>query len=147
MSVSLQCATFPLSEEQVNDLWKITIKLLDGGDDEVSLRCVSEAEIFELNKRYRGKDASTNILTFSYEDDYVEKDESTSHDIVISLEVASKEAEERDVEFKSYVALLVIHAFFHAVGKDHEDSKDEAENYQKLEQDILAEAGFEKLSL
>lgn len=115
-------------------LWQAVRAYRNFPDHQVNVRVVSETEIRELNKKYRGKDYSTNVLTFSY---------GPEHDIAVCLDMAQREASERGVEERDYVAWLLVHAFLHATGMDHTRSKEEARSMEKAEAEILTQAGFQ----
>lgn len=129
---------FPLHLEEVEQLWRETKRVRNFPDEAVNIKCVSEEDVRTLNKQYRHKDALTNVLTFSYDNE---------HDIALCLPVAEQEAKERGVELRDYVALLLVHAFLHVTGMDHERSEEEARRTKYEEQNILAEAGFAADSL
>ncbi|MEO6077804.1 MAG: rRNA maturation RNase YbeY [Candidatus Andersenbacteria bacterium] len=133
--LELQCEQFPLTKKQVASLLDTACDVVGESDNgQVSIRCVSNKEMQNLNKTYRKKDAPTNILTFSYDEN--------EHDIAICMNVAEKEAKERKVELVDYTALLVTHAFLHALGMDHEESEDEEKKTEELEKKILSNSGF-----
>lgn len=134
----MQCNKCPLKSTDVDQLWLETIGLRRHTDDQVNVRCVSEEEIRRLNQRYRGKETPTNVLTFSY---------SSEHDVALCLSVAEREAEERGVSFRDYVALLLTHAFLHVTGMDHERSPLSAARTKQAEEKILQQAGFLNLTL
>jgi rRNA maturation RNase YbeY len=69
------------------------------------------------------------------------------HDIAICLTVAKSESEERGVDLSDYVALLLTHAFLHAVGLDHEESGAEADKFKAAEAEIMKSGGFREDSL
>ena len=167
MPIELQCSDCQLTADEAARLWQETIAHQKYTDDEVTVRCVSEEEIHELNKRYRNKDKPTNVLTFSYPQQGVgtprdvprsSKSEvgsdaneqhvsSSIHDIALCITVAEREAGERGVPLRDYVALLLVHAFLHATGLDHEASDTGAEMTAKAERAILEAAGFTAIAL
>lgn len=137
MPINFQGESSPLTVAEVVRLWEETRTRRDFPDQEVNIKFVSADEVRTLNERYRGKDALTNVLTFSYEGE---------HDIALCLEVAAEEAQARGVALRSYVALLLVHAFLHATGMDHERSQTEARSTEQAERDILQAAGFSAAS-
>ncbi len=124
--------------QEVELLWSKTIAYASHADDEVTVKIVSEDEIRRLNKEYRQKDAPTNVLTFSY---------GAEHDVAVCWSVVEREAGERDSTVRDYAALVLVHAFLHVVGMDHERSSEEAEKTHEAEQEILKRAGFTSLTL
>ncbi|OGO77231.1 MAG: rRNA maturation RNase YbeY [Clostridiales bacterium GWB2_37_7] len=111
-------------------------------DYEVSISFVDNQEIRELNKQYRNKDSSTDVLSFplmefeeteenyNNEDEYVQEDRLLG-DIVISLEKAQEQADEYGHSFERELAFLVVHGVLHLLGMDHENEQQEKEMLQK----------------
>jgi probable rRNA maturation factor len=135
MGLNIQCESKYLDEQKVRKMWQLIAREYERREDVVTVQCVSEEQIKVLNKRYRGKDRSTNVLTFSYSED--------EHDISLCLAVAEREAEQRGIVLGEYVATLLAHAFLHVVGMDHGSTESEKE-MRLVEMKFLSEAGFIK---
>lgn len=86
-------------------------------DAELVLRFVGAAEGRDLNRRFRGRDRPTNVLTFDYEREPV-----TRADVVICLPVVRAEARAQCKRARDHVAHLVVHGVLHAQGLDHQDA-------------------------
>jgi probable rRNA maturation factor len=147
MPVALRCPQLPLTLLQVELLWQAVITQSEHADDEVAVQCLSPEQIQTLNQRYRHVDAPTNVLTFSYPPDRHLPESSSTHDVSLCLEIAQAEAGEQALPLPDYTALLLVHAFLHAVGFDHEKGATEAEATQAAEQAILRTQGFLPLVL
>ena len=90
-----------------------------GGDAAVAF--VSDRRMRELNKLFRGKDATTDVLSFPHEADEFEKtDQRFLGDIVISAEQAARQAEENSLALDAEVKQLILHGLLHLCGYDHE---------------------------
>lgn len=139
MPVDIQCPNLTLSSEKVASLWRATISYTDKQDDLINLRCVSEAEIETLNATYRKKQKPTNVLTFSYGEG--------EHDVALCLSVVEREAVERELNLQDYTALVLVHAFLHVCGMDHERSDEEEKATHAAEESILKTVGFSSLHL
>jgi probable rRNA maturation factor len=94
---------------------------------EVSVTFTDNEGIRELNKKFRGKDAPTDVLSFPLFDYDGEMDEpaideiiSNLGDIVISLERAKEQAEEFGHSYQRETAFLCVHSMLHLLGYDHE---------------------------
>jgi len=102
-------------------------------DVRMTLRIVDEAEGRELNKKYRGKDYATNVLTFVYDDEPtppglpLSGEEILSGDAVICAPVVEREAAAQHKELLAHYAHLAIHAALHLQGYDHINDIDAAE--------------------
>lgn len=106
---------------------------------DVTIRIVDEAESHELNQRYRGKDKSTNVLSFPYDGDML--DVPVLGDIVICAPVVQREAREQGKDARAHWAHMVVHGCLHLLGYDHVQES-EAEVMEAKERRILAELGF-----
>jgi len=80
------------------------------GIEEVSIAFVSDAAMKRLNRQYRGRDKTTDVLTFPSE----------RPDIVISLDQARRQAVAEKHSLATEVRYLILHGVLHALGYDHE---------------------------
>ena len=114
-------------------------------DTEVSISFVSDEEIAELNEAYRGKEGPTDVLSFECDnlDDGFPSNEDAGEpyslgDVIIALDVASRQAEEYGSSLAGEVDLLLVHGILHLCGYDHIEDAD-AEVMEPLQDSILAE--------
>lgn len=91
----------------------------------VSVLITDDEYIRELNRQYREKDSSTDVLSFPLYDEEGELDADELGDIVISLERAAAQAEEYGHSIEREVAFLTAHSMLHLMGYDHEEGEDE----------------------
>ena len=103
---------------------------------EIVLRLVDEAEGWELNQQFRGKDYATNVLTFVYDDM-----QPLTGDIVLCAPVVSQEAQQQHKDLLAHYAHLTVHGVLHLQGYDHIEDADAAE-MEQLETRILAALGY-----
>lgn len=111
-------------------------------DAEVSVTLCDNEYIKKLNKKFRNKDKSTDVLSFPmYDDGDFEISECISGavlgDIVISLERAKEQADELGNTFLHEVAFLTIHSTLHLLGYDHERSSDDEEAQCLAQREII----------
>ncbi|MGQ0529227.1 MAG: rRNA maturation RNase YbeY [Panacagrimonas sp.] len=106
---------------------------------DLTLRIVDEAESQELNRRYRGKDKPTNVLSFPYDGDML--DVPVLGDLVICAPVVQRESVEQRKDTRAHWAHMVVHGCLHLLGYDHEDDR-EAEIMESRERELLAQFGF-----
>ena len=87
---------------------------------------VSDRAIRELNKKFRGRDAATDVLSFPAEREAFETAEDcNAGDVVVSVERAALQAAEHGLEFDEEIAQLILHGLLHLSGYDHETDKGE----------------------
>ncbi|PSW04021.1 rRNA maturation RNase YbeY [Photobacterium lipolyticum] len=109
-------------------------------DAEVTIRLVDEEESHALNHEYRGKDKSTNVLSFPFEaPPGIELD--LLGDLIICRQVVEKEAAEQKKPLNAHWAHMVVHGSLHLLGYDHIED-DEAEEMESLETEIMVKMGF-----
>jgi len=82
---------------------------------------VSDRVMRGLNRRWRGKRGTTDVLSFPSGQEEFEKGEGLSlGDVVISVEQAARQAAEHGLDFEGEVAQLILHGLLHLCGYDHE---------------------------
>ena len=87
----------------------------------VTVVFVSDRLMRELNRRWRGKEGTTDVLSFPSAQDEFERAEGLRlGDVVISVEQAARQASEHGLEFEGEVAQLILHGVLHLCGYDHE---------------------------
>lgn len=85
-------------------------------DGEISVLLTDDAAIREFNKQYRRKDEPTDVLSFPA----AESAADVAGDLVISLETAQHQAEERGHSLEMEIKVLLLHGLLHLAGYDHE---------------------------
>jgi len=105
-------------------------------DARVTLRVVDAREGRALNRRYRGRDRATNVLTFVYDEGV-----SLAGDIVLCAPVVAKEARAQRKSLAAHYAHLVIHGMLHLQGYDHERD-DDAARMEAREAALLRALGY-----
>lgn len=121
----------------------------------VSVMFTDDEEIHELNRLHRGVDRPTDVLSFplfEYDEngDIIEDDldfnpngEMILGDIVISLETASRQAQEYGHSFEREIGFLTVHSMLHLFGYDHMTPEDEEEMFG-YQREILERMGLER---
>jgi probable rRNA maturation factor len=81
------------------------------------VRFVSDREMRQLNRFYRDKDATTDVLSFPGEEAL---DGHDLGDVVISVPTARRQAERAGHSVDRELKLLMLHGVLHCLGHDHE---------------------------
>lgn len=111
-----------------------------GGAGSLAIRIVDEAESAAMNRRWRGKQGPTNVLSFAMAlPPGVEAQE--LGDIVICGPVVAREAAQQDKPPAAHWAHMVVHGVLHLLGHDHKHEPD-AQRMETLETEILGRLGF-----
>ena len=114
---------------------------------EVSVSFVDNREIRNLNRLYRDKDKSTDVLSFPLgENGVYDMNNETGAlllgDVVISIETAIKQARMYDHSLEREVGFLTVHSMLHLLGYDHETTPLEAAKMREKEELILEHLGL-----
>jgi probable rRNA maturation factor len=114
---------------------------------ELSIRLAGDAEVHELNSKWRGKDKPTNVLSFPM----AEADELAEAaapgpdlmlgDIILARGVCGAEAAEKAIPLDQHAAHLMVHGTLHLLGYDHMD-EDDAADMEAREIRALARMGI-----
>ena len=101
-----------------------------------------DANVRDLNARYRGKDKATNVLSFPAPAAQPGSAAAASlGDIVLAAETVASEAEAQGIHPAHHLQHLVVHGLLHLLGLDHETDA-EARKMEALEVEILARLGI-----
>ncbi len=97
--------------------------------------------MIHLNRTWRGKKKTTDVLTFEADDSYAppESADRPLGDIVISVDQARRQASEQKHSLATEVRYLILHGIIHAYGYDHETDQGEM---NALELKVRAKVGL-----
>ena len=117
------------------------------GPAEVSVTFVDNEQIQELNAEYRGKDISTDVLSFPLgENGKFDKNRETGAyvlgDVVISAEKAVLQAEIYGHSLQREIAFLTVHSMLHLLGYDHVAGGMEQVRMREKEEAIMLQLGL-----
>jgi len=107
---------------------KAATKVL-GRNYEIDVIFANGEFVKKLNRKYRGENKSTNVLSFALS--------RTRGEIVFDVILVKREALQLERTFRQYLWYLFLHALLHLKGYQHESSKKEAEQMQKAEEKLL----------
>ncbi len=96
------------------------------GGEGATIVFASDRSMRSLNRRFRGRDTTTDVLSFPAEATEFEKASGANlGDLVISVERAARQAAEHGLDFEEEMAQLILHGLLHLCGYDHETDKGE----------------------
>jgi probable rRNA maturation factor len=144
--------TNTLAEEHLTLVDKLLQKAaeMEGVEEEaeVSLTFVTDETIQEINREYRDKNQSTDVISFALEEQG--ENEITVigadmprvlGDIIISVPRIKEQAEDYNHSFERELGFLAVHGFLHLLGYDHMTEEEEKEMFQR-QKDILNAYGL-----
>ena len=108
---------------------------------ELGILFVSDRQMRSLNRRYRGKDCTTDVLSFAMREACIPHAArgmpDVLGDVVISVPTAFRQATEAGRSLEEELAWLLVHGILHLCGYDHERSEKEARRMRRRERMIL----------
>jgi probable rRNA maturation factor len=120
-----------------------------GNDVEVSVTLTDSKGIQDLNLRFRGIDAPTDVLSFplfdfdgTTDEPPVDEIQNMLGDIVLNLERTTAQAEEFGHSFEREAAFLTVHSMLHLLGYDHETSAEDEADMRARQRDIMEAMGL-----
>lgn len=137
LALTVQAATGDEADLPARGLLRRCVVAALQRDADITLRFVDRAESRTLNRRYRGRDRPTNVLSFVYDD---ERDVLRG-DIVLCTPVLRREAEQQGKALAAHCAHLLVHGTLHLQGYDHADAAG-ATRMEAREAAILARLGY-----
>lgn len=120
--------------------WAVAALGPRGTGCEMALQVVSASRMRVLNRRYRGKDKPTNVLSFPAAPAPGVRPKPLG-DVLICPAVLRREARAQGKSEQAHWAHLVVHGTLHLVGYDHEGNRDAA-RMERREVAVLKRLGF-----
>lgn len=121
---------------------------------EMSVTLMDNKHIHEINKKYRGIDKPTDVISFAMEEDGDEDDiilpsdmefemPKNLGDLMVSMEKVAEQAEYLGHSQDRELGFLTVHGFLHLNGYDHMKAEDEKEMFS-LQDEILDGYGLQR---
>ncbi len=107
---------------------------------ELSIELIGDRRMRRLNRVYRNKDRSTDVLAFAMRE-AISPDATLLGDVIVSIPTARRQALQSGRSLDQELAVLVIHGVLHLCGYDHERSEREARRMRRKERTILRTLG------
>lgn len=114
-------------------LKKVARKVLKGENKEgvkLSLALVGQARIRQLNRKYRGKNRVTDVLSFQGDG---------GGEIVICLSQVKRNAKKYQITFKKELTKVLIHGILHVLGYEHGKRLSAADKMRQKEEHYLSQ--------
>ena len=105
-------------------------------DASVTLRVVGRVEARALNRRFRGQNHATNVLSF-----VMREQPPLQGDLALCAPLIAREAQAQGKTLAAHYAHLVVHGVLHLQGYDHDKSRS-ARAMEQREVRILDRLGF-----
>ncbi len=106
---------------------------------------VDDEEIKKINKQYRNKDTSTDVISFALEDEKTINIPSIRMlgDVYVSFDTAKSQAKEYNHSLKRELSFLIVHGLLHLLGYSHDKIENEKKMFE-LQERILEGYGIKR---
>jgi probable rRNA maturation factor len=134
MQSQVRCVTF--NQACLDRLARAILSDVGEASAELGILFVGDQRMRGLNRRYRGKDRTTDVLAFPMRG----VPHSSSHllgDVVIAVPTAARQAKQGHRSLDEELTVLLVHGILHLCGYDHERSETEARRMYRRERMIL----------
>lgn len=115
---------------------------------EIAIVLADDGMVRELNRRYRGQDKPTNVLSFPGQEGGLaacphgpDAPPAMLGDIILASGTVFAEADSQGKPVADHLRHLVVHGVLHLLGFDHE-ADDEAERMEAVEKTVLGGLGI-----
>lgn len=109
---------------------------------QITLVMVDDAQMTDLHMQYRHEPGTTDVLTFDLRDDTDQPaGAEVQADIVLCMDEAKRQAEQRGHETRLELLLYAVHGLLHLLGEDDHEPQAYERMHQR-EDDLLTRAGF-----
>jgi len=129
----------PVGVSEIRRIIKKAAKVLGRDNFQIDVCLVKEREIIRLNKKFRGKNNPTTVLSFIQSDGFVYPKNFLNHkgEIFLNFSSIKKEAKIYNIPIKDYAIKILIHGFLHLMSFGHNNARNKA-IMEKKEKEILS---------
>jgi probable rRNA maturation factor len=134
MQSHVRCVTF--DQVRLERLARLILSDVGETSAELGVLLVGDQRMRVFNRRYRGKDRTTDVLAFAMR----EAPHSSAHllgDVVIAVPAAARQARQGQRSLDEELTILLVHGILHLCGYDHERSEKDARRMHRRERMIL----------
>lgn len=114
----------PVLKREIDKISRRAFQITGREEGDISLVVCDDHFICELNRKYRNRDEPTDVLSFSMQEGQ-EIDTSLLGDIIISLDTAKQQAEERGETLEQEFKILFVHGLLHLLGFHHSTAEEQ----------------------
>lgn len=127
----------PVSTALVKKTVQETLLYIGKPEADVSVQLCGDAAVKKLNRAYRGKDTTTDVLSFPT-DMPIGEGTFDLGDLVLSIPQIIRQATQHHIDTKEECVRMLVHGTLHLAGYNHESEKDKQNMFSVQEQLVLA---------
>ncbi|KKW34324.1 MAG: putative rRNA maturation factor [Parcubacteria group bacterium GW2011_GWA2_53_21] len=128
----------PISRREVERIASLAARQEKKIKGQIDITVMGDAAIRSLNKRYRGKNQTTDVLSFAWGEDQTMPSAYLGQ-VYLSYPQIRRQARAFQASVKEEFARMLVHGLLHIAGHDHVRSR-EAKRMFSLQEKIIAPA-------
>ncbi len=128
-----------VNKNKIKELVKGVLKA-EAADAEINVVLVDNKKIKEMNNAFLGHNYATDVLSFAYEKEEMQKN-NVAGEIIISVEMAARLAQRQERAVDGELALYLTHGMLHLLGYNDKKKADAKKMHQR-ERVLLADLGY-----
>ena len=125
-----------ISNREIQEIGSSVFTYLKKRDKSISIHLIGDCKMKTLNTNFRGKESTTDVLSFAIQEGEHFFDSEDVGDIFISIQQIKKQAKEFHISFKEEFVRMLVHGILHVNGYDHETKKEAKEMFH-LQEEII----------
>jgi probable rRNA maturation factor len=138
VNINVSCDIVRFDRRKMTAMARETTRRLGVKKAQINLVVVNDDEIIGLNRRFLGRNNSTDVISFDLSDN---KDDTRFFDIAVNVKMAQRQGQAENRSSESELALYFLHGLLHNLGFD-DTSSVKAAKMHKIEDDILKKSGY-----
>lgn len=104
---------------------ELTASVSEANSNDFTVAFIGDGRMKQLNEIFRGKNTTTDVLSFPHQPDEFDSENKNLGDIVISADQAQKQSTENGLSLDAEIKQLILHGLLHLCGHDHETDNGE----------------------
>ena len=145
VSIQVSVRSVTVGRKRVLNLAQAVLNCIGESSADMSVSFVGDRRMRRLNRQYRHKDRSTDVLAFAFREARSPHrfNRSAAHlgDVVIALPTAQRQARVAHRSLEEEIVALLIHGVLHLCGYDHERGRHEALRMHRKERQVRRRLG------
>jgi probable rRNA maturation factor len=145
VSIQVSVRSVTVGRKRLLKLVQAVLNCIGESSADMSVSFVGDRRMRRLNRQYRHKDRSTDVLAFAFREARAPHrlNRSAAHlgDVVIALPTAQRQARAGHRSLEEEIVALLIHGVLHLCGYDHERGGHEALRMHRKERQVRRRLG------
>lgn len=127
-----------ISQKAINQMVSSVLLGIKHSDASMSVHLIGDTRMRTLNRRFRGKDKTTDVLSFSTNEGAEPFLGEDWGDVFVSIPQIRRQAKQFSVPFREEFYRMLVHGTLHLFGYDHEQDEEAKKMFRLQEKFVHA---------